>query len=465
MRLLLLLTAGMVCFAQQSRSTPLKAIASQSTEVSTSDSVTLSGPKATSKVINASATKKDSTKKKKKSRPDASDKSITESAVKTRSKSDNMDNAVILPTSTKDELHKKKTDNYKEGAQSSDKDGAKMTNKDDVKVTAIAKSPSHNGHRLQLGVKGGEIEFVYEAPAGRPRGLVFLAHGCGRSALDWWPKGPDCEQCIGLPIEHNMVGSILSNGFAALAVSSHAQGNGGCWNPKYDNARVARAIKKVRKLVGGGQYIPFFAIGVSSGGYLVSGLPRVLNVSALCVISSRPDIGDVNRFGYPPSQWIVFHKDVNMVHEVNMTVSMLKYYGFDSHILAVKPAKVTKSYFSENIENFPLALSTKIVEKLTTAKLIDEKGYLKQNPKLSYWRKVLASIQDDILISTGDDFTPNKSGISEILNEAFGESEVTDYFINSTISFFNKFISNRRVPRPPVAETSVAKNISLGAAK
>ena len=31
----------------------------------------------------------------------------------------------------------------------------------------------------------------------QPRGVLLTFHGCSHSALDWWPKQPACESCVG----------------------------------------------------------------------------------------------------------------------------------------------------------------------------------------------------------------------------------------------------------------------------
>jgi hypothetical protein len=53
-----------------------------------------------------------------------------------------------------------------------------------------------------------DSEAVYQLPAttsGKPKGLVFLAHGCGHSAADWWPVSSTCPSCVGLPMDSALV--------------------------------------------------------------------------------------------------------------------------------------------------------------------------------------------------------------------------------------------------------------------
>lgn len=38
---------------------------------------------------------------------------------------------------------------------------------------------------------------LWELPPGKPRGLLFVAHGCQHQATDFWPASDACKECLG----------------------------------------------------------------------------------------------------------------------------------------------------------------------------------------------------------------------------------------------------------------------------
>lgn len=120
----------------------------------------------------------------------------------------------------------------------------------------------------------GDIEFVYQQPptCSTAVGVLFLAHGCSHSAMDAWPQGPECPDCIGLPVETSIVANALTNCWVTLSVTSQDRETK-CWGAR-DVPRVYAAVKAVQKLSGMSDSTPVAAIGASSGGAFVSKLKK-----------------------------------------------------------------------------------------------------------------------------------------------------------------------------------------------
>ncbi|PNW84355.1 hypothetical protein CHLRE_04g231810v5 [Chlamydomonas reinhardtii] len=80
-----------------------------------------------------------------------------------------------------------------------------------------------------------DAEVVWQVPAAdtRLRGVMFIAHGCGHGATDWWPQSESCPKCIGLPEEMNVTLHLLLRGYAAVAVSSADRTRSRCWQDSF----------------------------------------------------------------------------------------------------------------------------------------------------------------------------------------------------------------------------------------
>jgi hypothetical protein len=124
------------------------------------------------------------------------------------------------------------------------------------------------------------VEVEWQKPDGLAKGAVFLAHGCSHAATDFWPKGPGCRACVGLPEEVSIVQAVLRRGFAAVAVSSNDREYSKCWNPDDDLPRVGKALSTLLPREGLGA-LPLYLIGASSGGMFVQVMGKYSRASAL----------------------------------------------------------------------------------------------------------------------------------------------------------------------------------------
>lgn len=135
--------------------------------------------------------------------------------------------------------------------------------------TVASPTVGRNGQKVTT-EKG--IEYVFEAPPMPANRILFIAHGCGHSALDFWPKSPQCLNCVGLPEERRIVTKALTRGYFVVAVSSAGQDHGGCWDVKVDAKKVMRVLSLIKKKHSNLRTAPIFALGASSGGHMVAAL-------------------------------------------------------------------------------------------------------------------------------------------------------------------------------------------------
>ena len=127
------------------------------------------------------------------------------------------------------------------------------------------------------------IELVWQRPrrpeGAKPKGIVFLAHGCHHAAVDFLPRLGPVRALRGLA--RGGAGrrpSADARGYVVAAVSSEKA----CWNTQGDARRVAAALERVRRrnpdLPRGA---PVYAFGASSGGAFVAALPFFADVDGV----------------------------------------------------------------------------------------------------------------------------------------------------------------------------------------
>ena len=126
------------------------------------------------------------------------------------------------------------------------------------------------------------IELVWQRPrrpeGAKPKGIVFLAHGCHHAAVDFFPASDRCVACVGLPEEARVAAKALTRGYVVAAVSSEKA----CWNTQGDARRVAAALERVkRRNPDLPNDAPVYAFGASSGGAFVAALPFFADVDGV----------------------------------------------------------------------------------------------------------------------------------------------------------------------------------------
>ena len=242
-------------------------------------------------------------------------------------------------------------------------------------------------------IKNQQIEIVWQSPAGNPKGVVFLAHGCAHAATDWWPKSESCPLCIGLPIEMSIVRAILLREYVAIAVSSIDR-ESKCWMLE-DKNRVSEAIKYIySKLDIKLNAIPLFAFGASSGGYFVSTFGSTANefgltVSAICMQISTLHSSSKN---IPPVMFVYMHRDRRMAMQIPPIVERLTKEGVPASHHACYPLKISPSYFQDKGNVLSLTESEKLTKALVAANIVDpNSGLLLSDPLSGDWTLVCSS--------------------------------------------------------------------------
>uniref|UniRef100_A0A6U4HBT8 Uncharacterized protein n=1 Tax=Vitrella brassicaformis TaxID=1169539 RepID=A0A6U4HBT8_9ALVE len=307
---------------------------------------------------------------------------------------------------------------------------------------AVKEEPPKSSPHLE--VLDGSIEVVWEAPPGGPsRGVVFLAHGCHHSATDFWPKSPGCERCLGLPEERQMVREMLSEGYGVVAISS-ANRQRMCWHFEQDGKRVLKALEILRHREGW-ESLPLFAVGASSGGGLIGSLigskelvDRGLKFDAVAVQIMAIVLHDEMLDKYPPVLFISMSKDKATTRVVRGNIEGLRERQRPALLLSVKPHPITPKFFSDRIPEIDEELSGKLHKALRDKQLIDEDGFLKENPRDSHrcpWRELFDLTVTEIK-DRGISLTADESAISEELNIAWASHEITAEFTKETLDWF-----------------------------
>ena len=294
------------------------------------------------------------------------------------------------------------------------------------------------------------MEVVWQRPpTSTPRGTLFLAHGCNHAATDFFPRSERCRHCVGLPEETSLVDKALKRGYAVVAVSSV----GRCWSGATDGPRVKSALDALfakntnAPLVGK----PVFAFGASSGGAFVGILPFITSVDGIIAqISSvrLPKLSDKSsltqelraqggRGDFPPVVFSRMSRDELTGKLVDSAKTYLKGMEVPVRVTVLKPLPIHEKFFSERVRGqgrqggevspaegaaedaVNAETSAAMARALRRAELVDESGYLKEDPRASEWREVLAPM------ARTDSLQPDKSALSEVLNVAYALHELS----------------------------------------
>jgi hypothetical protein len=297
-------------------------------------------------------------------------------------------------------------------------------------------------------------EFVYQMPyieGIKPKGILVLFHGCQHSALDFWPKSENCMNCFGLPIEKKLVNLALENNYFVLAISSSSDTHK-CWVDE-DISYVTEVfeyifnifIKKYhgRKMI---ESTPFHLLGASSGGSFVAKLSsskimindKQLKISSICVqISNMHHYWQKNNL---PSPTLFIHMgimDRNTKLQIMNTLTLLRNHNVDASELVCSPKSIYPTYFSD-YQVLSIVDSNKLYDNFVDNRILSDKNgafYLLNDPRKSNWRDECSKIIPHIVPEV-DSLIQDKSGISELMNVAYGLHEFTDEYFDQTLKWF-----------------------------
>lgn len=213
-----------------------------------------------------------------------------------------------------------------------------------------------------------------------PSGVLFLAHGCSHASTDWWPQSPECNKCIGLPIERSIVMEGLRRNLLVVAVSASNSENK-CWSAS-DDKPVTEIINHIYKqYLGSNQSIPLYLLGASSGGTFVGRFPHSTHpllpkIHATCV--------QISNFRNHSSVPVVF----NLMAKDRHTLEAVKKHHPRSKLFVSPAQPIIPTYFSDHGAVKSAADSETIQKALIGAGLLSHKLYLLGDPRRSEWRKV-----------------------------------------------------------------------------
>lgn len=314
---------------------------------------------------------------------------------------------------------------------------SQSVSKDNVVVDLSANSAEgakwHESRRSATYVKEDSLEFVYEnlLEGRKVNGLVFLAHGCSHSGTDWWDKSTSCPECIGLPEEKRIVARLVQEGYIPIAVSSQDRLGSRCW-AETDITPVTKAIKIVREKLNLPTQ-PLFAFGASSGGTFVSRLGidpanGFLATAPQLLIKTEPRSAEKKAAS-------IFFTYMARGRTRLMYEQVAEEYeraGFNIRSRFLPPVPVISTFFSDRIETISTETSRKMVDALKKEGYLDKAGMPQDNPRGSSWRLSLQKF------AGSDSLVADESPISEVMNVAFAQHEMSSDIVDEMIDFFKE---------------------------
>mmetsp|Transcript_20179 Transcript_20179/g.50213 ORF Transcript_20179/g.50213 Transcript_20179/m.50213 type:complete len:402 (-) Transcript_20179:143-1348(-) len=306
---------------------------------------------------------------------------------------------------------------------------------------------------------------------GNIKGLLFLAHGCGHSNRDWFSKGTECEDCVGLPEEKAIVETALDLGLVAIATSS-SNWNTKCWSG-FDVTPVALVLnelwhrfsqeegiptnlirRSLRDLSQQQERLPLYAFGASSGGAFVSSLASPLRsrfgikldgfVSQIA--AHLPTFEEEEKDPHNLCKvYVTMNKDTKTDHAAVARVEKcLKEFGNGDRCKHIRLAhlEIKPSYFADRIQDVSLTESYEITKVLTQGGFLKpEDRELLEDPRTTHERWSNALRKASSKSTSALDFTKNdalvadKSPIFEELNVAWGYHEMAREGVKDALEF------------------------------
>jgi hypothetical protein len=337
-------------------------------------------------------------------------------------------------------------------------------------------------------------EFVYQVPnSNNITGFIIFAHGCGHSALDWWPTTSSCTRCRPLPAELMLVDKAIQANLVAIAVSSPNRKHK-CWHMS-DKAHVLAVLQHVKGLVsakiGAGEAIvtqhkdpatvtlssntlttasnnnilphvnqlPLFVFGVSSGGGIAAAiaeeaaLDRSLHVGAVALQISYLHQITVSS-ALSPILFDYMKKDFRMSMSIRESLVELAAVKVPTHSVVMQhlplltalqqygPYMLPSSSPEQQNGNIISPLLTPqqqqvFVDAMRARELLSVDGYLVEDPRHSHkaWHTVAREALPTIVPAL-DTLTADVSPISEVMNIAFASHEISAQHVDEMLQWF-----------------------------
>jgi hypothetical protein len=261
-------------------------------------------------------------------------------------------------------------------------------------------------------------------------GILFVAHGCSHSHTDWFLG---CEGCIGLPEERAIVKEALDLGLVVVALSSSDR-ESMCWSIERDVESVGLVLQEMAKRYG--PSLPILLFGASSGGAFVSlaatPLAERFHIQLAGFISQIASL-NVRTDTTKCRVYITMNKDERTDAKAALLTSSAQPQSKSLHI-RLPPLPIHDDFFATRIPEIDMEHSAKMAKSLRKNGLLDDGDFLRDSPRRSNWR---AAIEPLLPLPglEGDTLAADLSLISEVMNVADGEHEMTRDGVKEALEF------------------------------
>lgn len=282
---------------------------------------------------------------------------------------------------------------------------------------------SHASQRFEMQVLPGptvesikEAEVIWQIPF-NPEAVLFIAHGCGGSALNFWDRSPGCPNCVGLPEEKRIVLDALAQKFAVIVITSTDV----CWSYGKEGSRVKHIIRwwlEKHDLVES----PLVGLGASSGGYFLSILATKVKFRGIVLMIASGLFDQMVNIpdDYPATLFVHMPKDVDRRRKIDRHVEMLRKKRIEVQEIKCMEFPITPNWLADRVSGVDQTTSTKLFELFHDKGFTDANGYMKNDGRGTPWREALK--QSNILLPYGSKLVHH---IQEELNLAYAYHEMT----------------------------------------
>lgn len=261
-------------------------------------------------------------------------------------------------------------------------------------------------------------EVISQIPP-NPKAVLFVAHGCGGSPRNFWPRCPGCVNCVGLPEESRIIHDALNQKHAVIIIKSNAI----CWSYHKDGSKVKEIIRlwlqkndlvKVK--------LPLVGLGASSGGYFLSLLATKVRFRGvvLMIAAGLFDRMDGIPYDYPSTLFVHMPKDINRSRKIDRHIQLLKERGIQVQEIKCMEFPLMPNLLADKIPDIDEASSSKLFKLFQDKGYIDGNGYMKNDGRVIPWRQALK--ENNIVLPYGSAFMHH---IEEELNLAYAYHEMT----------------------------------------
>lgn len=213
-----------------------------------------------------------------------------------------------------------------------------------------------------------------------------------------------------------------------------------CWR-SIDGPRVAQVLQYLvtHEFHNNRDDLPIFAFGASSGGNFVSSiLPFALKEVQLNLagyISQIMAPAPTSLFADEiPAVYITMNGDPRTEERAKKVVNDLQQKKIAARQIRIGPIPLQDNFFARRIDTIDEATSRALVKALLDANLVDQTTrLLLDNPRTADWRTVLRQVVTHYGIK--DNLVADQSPISEVLNVAYNQHEMTRDGVPDALDF------------------------------